>query len=288
VIEWLGQAGGRFANNPTATYLLDTGYNIAGTGDYNGDGISDVLWRSSFNGDVFEWLGQSNGVFVNNLSAVYQLSIEYQVAANGDFNGDGRSDVLWRSSVTGNVIQWLGQTNGTFANNAAAAFQMGTDWTLLSAQDANGDTRSDLIWRNEQGQVVQWLGQANGTFVANASATYTLGLNWTLVGNGDYNGDGRDDIIWRDQAGGSVITWLAQADGSFANNPGAAFSLPSEWRVDGTDDYNGDTRDDLVWRNDDTGAIIQWLGQPGGGFANNEGVVYLLDLGWRAQPSDVF
>jgi hypothetical protein len=287
VIEWLGQPNGTFANNLAATYLLGNAYDIIGTGDYNGDGRSDVLWRSNDNGNVFQWLGQSNGAFANNLVAVYQLSTDWQIASNGDFNGDGRSDVLWRNATTGAVIEWLGQTNGAFAYNAAATAVMPVNWSLLAAGDFNGDGRSDLIWRDEVGNVVEWLGQADGRLVPNNAASTTQALSWTPVGNGDYNGDSRDDLLWRDTASGRMTLWLGQNNGSFAIAQTMSLLGP-EWQVEATNDFNGDGRADLIWRNGNTGAAVGWLGQADGGFVNNALANYLLDLSWRAQPFDLY
>ncbi len=41
------------------------GWHVAATGDYNGDGIDDILWRND-DGTVTDWFGQSNGAFVTN------------------------------------------------------------------------------------------------------------------------------------------------------------------------------------------------------------------------------
>jgi hypothetical protein len=38
---------------------------VAGVGDYNGDGIDDVLWRSD-TGQMSDWLGRSDGGFTVN------------------------------------------------------------------------------------------------------------------------------------------------------------------------------------------------------------------------------
>ena len=45
----------------------------------------------------------------------------------GDFNGDGRDDVLLRNA-NGTVIDWLGQANGNFAGNAAANHALPNVW----------------------------------------------------------------------------------------------------------------------------------------------------------------
>ncbi|MES2904174.1 MAG: M10 family metallopeptidase C-terminal domain-containing protein, partial [Pseudomonadota bacterium] len=56
--------------------------------------------------------------------------------------------------------------------------------------DFNGDGRSDILWRNDNGLLTDWLGQANGGFVDNgANAFASVATNWQVTGIGDFNGD---------------------------------------------------------------------------------------------------
>jgi hypothetical protein len=52
----------------------------------------------------------------------------WHVVGIGDFNGDARDDILWRND-NGTVTNWLGQTNGSFADNAPTFIaNPGTAW----------------------------------------------------------------------------------------------------------------------------------------------------------------
>jgi Tol biopolymer transport system component len=79
-------------------------WTIAGTGDFNGDGISDILFRSS-DGGVALWLMNSNGTLMSALG-VGSVAIAWSIAQTGDFNGDGKSDILWHDN-DGSVALWL-------------------------------------------------------------------------------------------------------------------------------------------------------------------------------------
>jgi len=78
-----------------------------------------------------EWLGQTNGTFAYNPTAAYQLPANWDAAATGDFNGDGRDDILWRNE-TGAMSEWLAQPGGTFAWNPNAAYQLPTSWNVAA------------------------------------------------------------------------------------------------------------------------------------------------------------
>jgi hypothetical protein len=56
------------------------GWAIHATGDYNGDGVDDLLWRHS-NGLLSNWLGSTSGHFtVNDANAMVSVATQWQVA----------------------------------------------------------------------------------------------------------------------------------------------------------------------------------------------------------------
>ncbi len=253
--------------------------------DFNGDGRSDVLWRNDA-GAVTNWLGQLNGGFTsNNANAFSQTDASWRVAGSGDFNGDGRADILWRHS-TGSVTDWLGQASGGFTANTGNAFhQAALSWQIAGAGDFNGDGRDDVLWRGDSGLLTSWFGQANGSFTA-TGPVFLAGAGWQVAGTGDFNGDGRADVLWRHGSGG-LTDWLGQASGGFAANSGVHHQVGLNWQVVGTGDFNGDGRDDILWR-DSSGALTNWLGQANGGFVANNAAYSQVDRSWHVADTGDF
>jgi hypothetical protein len=290
VTNWLAQPNGGFvANGANAWYGVPVSWTIAGTGDFNGDGRDDILWRHD-DGSFTNWLAQSNGSFVANAAnAWFGVPVSWQVAGTGDFNGDGRDDILWRND-NGQLGQWLGTSTGGFADNGANAFYgVPTDWTVAAVGDFNGDGRSDILWRNDNGLVTEWLGTQSGAFVANNAHVWAQVDNaWQVVGTGDFNGDGRADILWRNTSG-DLTNWLGQSTGGFiANDANSRSMVDNSWNVAAIGDANGDGRDDIIWRND-SGAFTDWLGQPNGGFAiNDANAAQNVPISWHVQPADLW
>ncbi|WP_319799192.1 VCBS repeat-containing protein, partial [Nitrobacter sp.] len=79
-------------------------WHIQESGDFNGDGKADILWRSDA-GQVAVWF--MDGAHVSNATAVSTLSNAWQVETTGDFNGDGKDDILWQNTATGQAVEWL-------------------------------------------------------------------------------------------------------------------------------------------------------------------------------------
>jgi hypothetical protein len=167
VSDWLGQPNGSFVSNVgNVNVYVPNDWQIVGTGDFNGDGRADLLWRGS-DGTVRDWLGQENGAFVGNVANLNAGSpTDWQIVGTGDFNGDGRSDILWRSA-DGTINDWLGQANGAFADNSGIALQaVSNDLQIAGVGDFNGDGRSDLLFRYPDGTLETWVGAPDGSILS--------------------------------------------------------------------------------------------------------------------------
>jgi hypothetical protein len=104
--------------------------------------------------------------------------IDCQIEGTGDFNGDGNDDILWRNDL-GNVVDLLGNANGSFTGNVNFNLNPGLDWHIEGTGDFNGDGYDDILWRSDNGTVTDLLGQPNGAFVGNiANFSANPGLDW--------------------------------------------------------------------------------------------------------------
>ena len=67
---------------------------------------------------------------------------DWTVVGVGDFNGDGKADILWRHT-SGTLYQW--QMNGTSVIGAGSPGGAPTDWTVVGVGDFNGDGKADVL-----------------------------------------------------------------------------------------------------------------------------------------------
>lgn len=204
------------------------GNSVAGAGDVNGDGYSDMLVAAyrhdvvtTDEGRVYIFHGSPLGFTVPaGMRESTQAGSFYgsQVASAGDVNGDGFSDVLIGADVYDNgqsnegIVQvFYGSTTGISAtpsvqleeNQAAARF----GHSVSSAGDVNGDGYSDVIigaYAYDNGQTNEGVTYLYKGGPAGLSATSDLLLEsdqassefgWHVSQGGDINGDGFGEII---------------------------------------------------------------------------------------------
>ncbi len=126
---------------------------------------------------------------------------------------------------------------------------------LASSHDFNGDTRSDIAWRDSSGDVGMWL--MNGAQVTTSAALGTVATTWSIVGQHDFDGDGKRDLLWRDTSGNIAIWFM---NGTSVASTALVGNVATTWTVAGTADFNGDGQADILWR-DGSGNTAIWLMQ---------------------------
>ena len=119
----------------------------------------------------------------------------------GDFNADGKSDILWRNGKRG-LLAW--QMNGmVIGSNSLLPASAG--WSTSAVGDFDGDSKDDILWRSVSGDVGVWL--MDGGRIASFHNAGNAWTGWTISGVGDFDGDRRADILWR-SVSGDVAVWL--------------------------------------------------------------------------------
>jgi hypothetical protein len=264
-------AGSGFLSAGGVPITPDASWNIAAISDFSGDGRSGVLWRNT-SGQTALWT--MNGSTITSSASLTSAGItvnpdpSWSVAGAGDFNGDGVSDILWRST-SGGLALW--SMNGAaiigsgFVTAGGTAVNPDPSWSVAGIGDFNGDRLSDILWRSTSGAMALWT--MNGSSIVGSAYVTSGGVpvapdpSWTVAGVGDFDADGNADLLWRN-ANGSLVEWLMTgstiAASGLVNVSGNAVAPDANWHVVEIGDFNGDARTDILWRND-SGQVAEWL-----------------------------
>ena len=165
------------------TSVTDPNWQVMGVGDFNGDGQSDLLWRNSATGENVVWY--MNGATLTSTAPLLTVAPAsgWQLVGVGDFNADGKPDLLWRNSATGQNVVWY-MNGATIASTAPLlTVAPASGWQLVGVGDFNADGKPDLLWRNSAtGENVVWY--RNGVTITSTGSLPTVdpASGWQLEG----------------------------------------------------------------------------------------------------------
>jgi hypothetical protein len=219
------------------------------------DGVGDLLVADTGAGQIYEFTRDgSRTPFGPALGSPNFLAFETIFPPKADFNGDGKSDILWQNNSTGDRLIWL--MNGTSFIRAVGLATVGTSWNIVGSEDFNADLNSDILWQNSvTGERLIWL--MNGTGFSSAVSLGTVGTSWNMVGSGDFNGDGMPDILWQNSVTGERLIWLM--NGTTFSSFVSLGIVATSWNIAGAADFSGDSQTDILWQNSLTGERLIWL-----------------------------
>jgi hypothetical protein len=194
-----------------------------GSNDFNGDGSGDIVWHHADTHETQIW-------FMNRSSRIGRASImdgarptsigpPWSIVGSRDFNGDGKTDLLWHHEKTGEAQIWyldgykfVGRAT-VVGENGSPAF-VKSPWSIVGTNDMNGDKKTDLVWHHEDtGETQIWyldgyrVSRRETVFNEGGTAIY-FKSPWRIVGTNDFNRNGAPDILWHNADTGETQMWF--------------------------------------------------------------------------------
>jgi len=242
VVEWNGAAltttfvssSQLTASVPTSALVTPTTATITVVSPAPGGGASNAEYFSVEDGVAQNYFSSRSITGNANLTSP---------PAEGDFNGDGKLDIVVASGP--NIYTLHGNGDGTFNSAVGSAGPANSVVTGIHVFDVNGDGKLDLIVNGKRGTtgfVATMLGNGDGTFQAPIETDYSgIASSSTVIA--DFNGDGALDVAL--VSFGDVQVLLGNGDGTFRVGPSSPLSYVGR---DGlaVGDFNRDGKLDLI------------------------------------------
>jgi len=199
-------AGGVFGNVIT----ISAGGSATGIvqGDFNGDGVVDLVTANKNDDNISILIGNDDGTFqtANNFAA----GIESQQIISGDFDVNGTLDVAMANGFSSNITILDGNGDGTFGSPENYSASTPLD---LAAGDFNNNGFLDFAVANIGDNVGILLNNGDGTFAT--QVIYSAGDQPEGITVGDFDGDGNLDIATANSLGDNCSILIGNGDGTF-------------------------------------------------------------------------
>ncbi|MDT4967556.1 MAG: hypothetical protein QOJ64_2293 [Acidobacteriota bacterium] len=190
----------------------------------------------------------------------------------GDFNGDGKPDIVVASFGSNYISVMLGDGAGGFGSPSSTV--VGNRPTAIETGDFNADNKIDIAVSAigsspSDARIVVLLGSGTGSF----GVVGSFGLVGLVesIAVADFNNDGKADLALADQYnGGRLQLRFGDGTGQFTgsdslNVGGAADRVISR-------DFNADGKWDLATTNTTTGSVVVFINNGAGGFPQSSGI----------------
>ena len=167
----------------------------------------------------------------------------------GDFDGDGKDDVLLRHE-DGHWRYYRMDGGTVLAGSGGVDLTQDLAWQIAGIGDFDGDGMDDVLLRHEHGYWEFYPMDGRRILAGGGTADLTANPDWQVAGIGDFDGDGKADVLLRHQDG----HWhFYPMDGRTVLAGSGAVDLTTDlaWQVAGIGDFDGDDRADVLLRHQD-------------------------------------
>ena len=263
---------------------------LTGSGAFTANGGSrlfgqDVIYPGGGGGRIAIYYLKNNGfnpnsIFANPGVGAFAGTITFEQSTVGNFNGNGKADILWRHDTTGQLILWL-MDGVDISDSQSIGTVSDLGWQFQQVGDFNGDSRADILWRHiTTGQLFLWL-MDGFNIIGYQPIGIVSDLGWQIQKVGDFNGDSKADILWRHDTTGQLFLWLMDGTNTIGYaSPGIVTDL--NWQIQQVADFDGDSKADILWRHNTTGQLFLWL-MDGFDIIGYQPIGTVSDLGWQIQ-----
>jgi WD40 repeat protein len=216
-----------FSLTPPANYAL------VGVGDFAGDGTPTLVLQDRSADTIAFWYagGPNNTVITGGDYVSPPPFAGWKVVGVGDFNGDGKSDLVFQNRTTHQVVLWF-MDGPVYLGGASLPYTPPAGWDVVGVGDFNGDGFADLVFQNHStGRLVVWF--MNGVnYLSGTTLASSPGPAWKVVGVDDYHQDGSTNLLFQNRLTNQAMTWNFQGT-TFLKSAVLSPILSNGWSIVG-------------------------------------------------------
>jgi hypothetical protein len=259
---WLVAGTALLAPGPVFPGPPGDGWEAITAGEFNHDGMADVLWGNPKHNLMSVWLMSSTDVLVPGPVIPGPPGDGWTLVPSvGDINFDGMADVIWVNSKNNATTIWLMSGTELLAPGPVIPGPVGPGWVAATVGDFNFDGMVDLVWNNTRRNTASiWLLSGTALLAPGPEIPGPPGDGWTIVPSaGDCNLDGMSDLHWTNATQGLLAVWLMAGTALLAPGPLIPGPPGPGWAVvtNGDHDFNG--MQDAVWQASKPARMAIWL-----------------------------
>jgi hypothetical protein len=233
-----------------------------GTGDFNGDGVGDVLWHDTTYGYLSVW--DLKGTQVTAMTPAVNRGAA-GIAYVGDLNGDGLSDIVW-SSTSATIppyrmtTTWLMNPGSTIPRSISVTSSptdvvqgVGVFNRVAPDPDPTHHASAQILFRSQTTGEVSIVDLYGGRV-----SLGPVSSDWVVKWVGQLNADQTTNILWYNTSSGEVSIWAVRGDQIARNSVPGSSAPAAGWTPLALADVDHDGAEDIVWRHT-SGAITVWM-----------------------------
>ena len=240
---------------------------------------ADIVWYNSQTGETQVWYMNGHqlvgrGTVLGEDGNPALIGPPFAIVGIGDMDDDGRADIVWYNSQTGETQVWYMNGHqlvgrGTVLGEDGNPALIGPPFAIVGIGDMDDDGRADIVWYNSQtGETQVWYMNGHqlvgrGTVLGEDGNPALIGPPFAIVGIGDMDDDGRADIVWYNSQTGETQVWYMNGHqlvgrGTVLGEDGNPALIGPPFAIVGIGDMDDDGRADIVWYNSQTGETQVW------------------------------
>jgi len=219
---------------PFPSNVGDPDWSVAGVGDFDFDGNPDLMFQHK-DSSLAVWL--MNGTTLRRaeyLDPARPDTPNWRVVAVGDFNSDGKVDLVFQNETDGSLSVWYMTDRKSVEGVLFPDSPGDVEWTVVGAGDFNRDGDSDLLFQHSDGTLAVWYLEGIKLIQSElVRPSHPGDRMWRVVAVSDLDSDSQPDLVFQHSGDGTFAAWIMNgADLNYASllNPA---QMGGDWKVVG-------------------------------------------------------